>query len=495
MTRQGADRLGDAEVKRIARRLAERLAGGEVAPRRACAPAPSAVPARAAPGGVALGDGVFADVDGAVAAAGRAFRELCGGSLTLRNTMIASIRSTLLAEAESLAREAREETGLGRYEDKILKNRLVTLKTPGTEMLAPIARSGDDGLVLMEPAPFGVIAAITPSTNPTSTVICNAIGMIAAGNTVVFNAHPNARRCSARTVQLINRAILAAGGPANLACCVAEPTIESAQALMRHESVRLLVVTGGPGVVKEAMSSGKRAICAGPGNPPVVVDETADLESAGRLIVAGASLDNNIICVDEKEVFVVESAASGLLDSMAAHGAQILSASELRRLEATIFAQTRGPGKPGVMNKEFIGKDAAYILESAGIRARPGMRLAVVQVPVEHPLIWTEQMMPVLPVARVRDADEGIDMAVRAEHGFRHSAAMHSRRVDRLSRMAREIDTSIFVKNGPCYAGLGQGGEGYCSFSIASPTGEGLTGPHSFSRQRRCVLVDHFRIV
>jgi len=476
-------RLNDEQVDRIAARLAERIS-----PRTADSGQ------RVADSGPE-GDGIFADLDEAVEAAGIAFRRLGGESLALREKMIAKLRETFLAEAESLAREAWEETGLGRVEDKILKNRLVALKTQGAEALVPEAATGDAGLTLFEPAPYGVIGAITPVTNPTSTIICNAIGMLAAGNAVVFNVHPGAKRVSMRTVKMLNRAVQDAGGPANLATAVSEPTIESAQALMRHAGVRLLVVTGGAGVVREAMASGKRAICAGPGNPPVVVDGTADLEKAGRDILRGASLDNNIICVDEKEVFVVAEAAEKLLASMREAGAYILDAAEMRRLEREIFASTAGPGKPAVMRKELIGKNAGEILARIGVSVGDEVRLAVAEVPVDHPLIWTEQMMPVLPVARVESVDRGIELARQAEHGFGHSASMHSRDIDALSRMARAIDTSIFVKNGPNYAGLGEGGEGYSSFTIASPTGEGLTGPQSFSRRRRCVLVDHFRIV
>jgi acyl-CoA reductase-like NAD-dependent aldehyde dehydrogenase len=332
-------------------------------------------------------------------------------------------------------------------------------------------------------------------TNPTSTIICNAIGMIAAGNSIVFNAHPSAKGVSCHTIRLLNRAIVSAGGPPNLICAVSEPTIESAQELMRHPGVRLLVVTGGAGVVREAMRSGKRAICAGPGNPPVVVDETADIEKAGMDIVRGASLDNNIICTDEKEVFVVRSVATALLDSMTRNRARVLTNSELRRVERSIFTEIPGPGKPAVVEKALIGKDAACILGESGIQATAETRLAVADVPLEHPLVWTEQMLPVLPVVRVENAQTAIDLAKRAEQGCGHSAAMHSRNLDNLSRMAREINTTIFVKNGPCCAGLGEGGEGHSSFTIASPTGEGMTGPRSFSRERRCVVVDHFRIV
>jgi len=510
--------LTNEQVQRIAERLAERM--GRAFPAQPAAdsrPAWSSEgrPASAMPEAtssprpfdrpeiasiasaseIPCGAGVFPDIDSAVSAARLAFLRLNGESLALRERMLASMRAALLDEAEALARLAHEETGYGRYEDKLLKNRLVIQKTPGVEDLRPTAVSGDRGLTLIEPAPYGVIGAITPVTNPSTTLINNAIGMIAAGNAVVFNCHPSARRVGARTVQVINRAIMAAGGPAHLAATVAEPTIASAQALMKHPDVRLLVVTGGAAVVAQAMASGKRAICAGPGNPPVVVDETADLAQAGRDIVLGASFDNNIICVDEKEVFVVASAAEGLLDSMKRHGAHVLAPARLRELEALIFTRLGGPREPGEINKEWIGRDAGRILAQLGIAAPADTRLVVAEVPAEHSLVWTEQMMPVLPVVRTRDAAHAIDLAIAAERGFRHTAAMHSKNLDALSRMAREIDCSIFVKNGPCFAGLGEGGEGFSSFTIASPTGEGLTGPRSFSRLRRCVLVDHFRIV
>ncbi len=264
---------------------------------------------------------------------------------------------------------------------------------------------------------------------------------------------------------------------------------------MHQRPIILLMVTGGHGVVKPAMASGKRAVCAGPGNPPVVVDETADIDKAGASIVRGSSFDNNLVCTDEKEVFVVEAVADRLLKAMQANHAVVLTQPQARALDKVIFDEIRGPRKPGVINKKWVGKNASVILEQIGMRVSDSTRLVVMEVPVDHPLIWTEQLMPVLPVARVGSADEGIDLAIEAEHGFGHSAAMHSLNLSNLSRMAREINTSIFVKNGPIFAGLGEGGEGYSSVSIASPTGEGMTDARSFSRERRCVLVDHFRIV
>jgi aldehyde dehydrogenase len=440
-------------------------------------------------------DGIFADVEGAVTAAKAAQRALSESSLALRYDIIAQMRVVLRHNAELLSWMAREETGLGRYEDKVEKNLLVINKSPGPEDLEPSVTTGDHGLTLLELAPFGVVGAITPTTNPTATIINNAIGMLSAGNAAVFNAHPNAKNCSAKTVQLINQAITAAGGPPNLVTCVANPTIESAQELMRHKLVNLLVVTGGPGVVKEAMGSGKRAICAGPGNPPVVVDESADFERAGRDIVKGGSFDNQIVCTTEKEVICVDAAADRLKKAMVAAGAVELNAWQLGKLEKTIFTEMRGPRQHGVINKNFIGKIPAVILKEMGITVGDDVRMILVEVPEDHPLVWTEQMMPVMPLVRVRDVNAGIDLAKAAEHGFRHTAVMHSRNVDALSRMARVMDCSIFVKNGSSLAGLGAGGEGYTSFSIASPTGEGMTRARSFTRWRRCVLVDRFRIV
>jgi acyl-CoA reductase-like NAD-dependent aldehyde dehydrogenase len=487
--------LDDARIDAIVQKVMTELRQGERV-RHGPLPEP---PAIAGPPGPAPtlrhGDNLFSDVDSAVAAARQAYRQLDDLPLAVREQMIAHIRRAARENAQLLAHEAWQETGMGRYEDKIEKNLLNANKTPGTEILNATAWSGDGGLTVVEFAPYGVIGSIIPSTNPTSTVICNSIAMVAAGNAVVFNAHPGARACSNRAVQLINEAIVEAGGPPNLVCALAEPTIETAQGIMRHPDVQLLTVTGGAGVVREAMQSGKRAVCAGPGNPPVVVDETADLEQAGRDIVRGAAFDNNIICIDEKEVFAVASVADDLKRAMCDHGAYEINSWQLNRLMKSIFTEVPPAGKHGMMNKAFIGKNANVLLKEIGVEVGDEVRLVLAEVERDHPLVLSEQMMPIMPLVRVRDADEGIDLAKWAEHGFRHTAVMHSKNLDHLSRMAREMDCSIFVKNGPSFAGVGYGGEGFCSFTIASPTGEGPTNPVSFSRIRRCVLKDHFRIV
>ncbi len=436
--------------------------------------------------------GVYGDVDSAVKAA-RAAHETLVHKLSLkdRDRIIASIRQCAHDVLDQISQMAVDETGLGRFEDKRNKNLLVADKTPGTEILRPWAQSGDDGLVLMERAPYGVIGAITPTTNPTETIICNSIGMIAAGNSVVFNVHPSAKKVCRFFIEQANDAIVAAGGPEGLIAMMGDPTIESANAMMTHPGVRLVVVTGGPGVVKAAMKSGKRAICGGPGNPPVVVDETADMRRAGKGIVAGASLDNNIVCIAEKEIFAVADIADMLKKELVAAGAAEMSRADISKLEKLVLdADGHHP------HKDWVGKDAAKIARAIGKTVPESTRLLLCEVDSEdHPFVQTELLMPVIPLVRVKDVDAGIEAAVRCEHGFGHTAAMYSTNIDSLHKMARAVDTSIFIKNAPTYAGLGLGGEGYTSFTIASPTGEGLTTAVSFSRERRCTLKDHFRIV
>jgi acyl-CoA reductase-like NAD-dependent aldehyde dehydrogenase len=470
----------------------ERLVA-EVMTRFDATPAPAVPGAR---GQVQLtGRGAFADLDEAVAAsatAGIAWREF---GLEGRRRAIGAVRAAARENWRLLSEMAVEETGLGRVSDKITKNSIVTELTPGPEDLDPHVFTGDHGLTLLERAPFGVIGSVTPSTNPSETIINNAISMLSGGNTVVFAPHPSAERVSLKAVEIVGGAVEAAGGPPNAVVGLSQGSLQKTEALMRHPGVRLLVVTGGPVVVKVAMNSGKKAIVAGPGNPPVVVDETADLEKAGRDIVAGASIDNNIICTAEKEVFVVASVADRLKAEMVRAGAYELKKFQLDRLESLIFEENRGPRKRAVMNRKYIGKDANVILRALGIAPEKDYRLVLVEVPLEHPLVWTEQLMPVLPLVRLPDVDACIAAAQQAEHGYRHTACMHSKNVDKLSRMARVMETSIFVKNGPNFAGLGFGGEGPTSFTIATPTGEGLTTARTFTRLRRCVLVDNFRIV
>ncbi len=443
----------------------------------------------------ARGPGIFPDMDSAVQAAQAAQRELVRLPLDTRRAVIEAIRRTVLEANEALSQAAVAETGLGNVRDKTIKNELAALRTPGVEDLQSRVVTDEHGLTLTELAPYGVIGAITPVTNPISSIASNAIGMVAAGNSVVFNVHPGAKGVSRLLIEMLGGAVVRAGGPGNLLCAVAEPTLETAGELMRHPGIALLVVTGGPGVVRAAMASGKKAICAGPGNPPCVVDETADLAKAGKDIVDGAGFDHNVVCICEKEILAVASIADRLKEELLRNGAYELKGSQIDAVTKLIIAEPGGPGRPGSPNRAFVGKSPAFIAKAAGIEVPESARILLMETTSGHPLVWTEQLMPVIPFVRMRNADEAIEFAVLAEHGYRHTAIMHSHDVARLSHMARAMDCSLFVKNGPCYAGLGQGGAGHASFTIASPTGEGITRPTSFTRERRCTLVDYFRIV
>lgn len=435
--------------------------------------------------------GIFDDMDQAIEAAYAAQKSFVCCSIAEREKYVNAIRGVVLKREnlELLSRMAVEETGMGNYEHKIIKNTLAAEKTPGTEDLVTDAMSGDNGLTLVELSPYGVIGAITPTTNPTETIICNSIGMLAAGNSVVFGTHPRAAGVSAAAIKMINKALDEAGAPPNLVTTVAESSVENTNIMMNHPKIRMLVATGGPEIVKTVMSTGKKAIGAGAGNPPAVVDETADIEKAAKDIILGCSFDNNLPCIAEKEVIAVDQIADYLIFNMKKHGAyEIKDDNLLKQLESLILNEKGGPGK------DFIGKSAQYILGKLGINAGDNIKVIVAETKKDHPFVQHELMMPVLPVVRAENAEAAIDIAIEAEHGNRHTAVMHSKNIDRLTRMAKSIQTTIFVKNGPSYAGIGVGGEGYTTFTIAGPTGEGLTSAKSFARKRRCVLVDGFHI-
>ena len=375
--------------------------------------------------GAADGDsGLFNTAEEAINAAIIAQQKLMRFTLAEREKFVSAMRQAARDSAKMLAELAHGETGYGHVEDKIVKNLLAANKTPGTEDLQTIAKTGDDGLMLTEMAPFGVIGAITPSTNPTATVINNGIGMIAAGNAVVFNPHPGAKKASGKTIQLMNQAIIAAGGPANLLCAPKEPTMDTSAVIMNHPRIRLLTVTGGEGVVRVAMKTGKRCIAAGPGNPPVVVDATADIKKAASDIVKGASYENCILCIAEKEILVENSVADELIREMVKNGAYLLNGMELEKVCATVMVKTKeGKWAP---NKKFVGRDASYILKESGIYGGEDAKVVICDVPFEHPLVMTEMLMPVVPVTRVANVDDAIEKAVIAENGCHHTAMMHS---------------------------------------------------------------------
>ncbi|RKZ25148.1 aldehyde dehydrogenase EutE [bacterium] len=421
------------------------------------------------------------------------FREL---GLEARKRAIRAMRCAIIEHADELGKMAVSETSLGKMPDKREKILLAVNKTPGVEDISTRTFSGDNGLAIEEPAPYGVVLSITPSTNPPSTIVNNSISNIAAGNSIIFQPHPSAKNVSRKTADILRDAVASENIPADVILCVPEPTLDTAKELLHHPGVDLVVVTGGMGVVNAAMNCGKKAICAGPGNPPVVVDETADIENAAKYIVAGASFDNGILCTAEKEVFVVESVADELIRQMQSAGAFLLSPPDAEKIvKMVIESDPEGKGeRHPVVNKKFVGKNASEIAKSAGIDVGDAPLLFFETV-WDNAMVMAEQLMPVLPVVRVPNVDEAIRLAVLVEHKFRHTFIMHSKNIENLSKMAKLCNGNIFVKNGPSFAGLGYNGEGHTTLTIAGTTGEGLTSARSFTRPRRCTLVDYFRIV
>mgnify|MGYP000064831697 FL=1 len=468
-------------VSEVMRRLANR------------APAPAAVESPRTPAAPAAGHGVFSHVEDAVAAAAEAQERLLRLSMDDRDAIVKLIKSTAKAHAREWGRMELEETKIGRLDHKIEKLQILEL-VPGVEYLRTAATSGSNGLCLEEFAPFGVIGVITPVTHSVPTLSANAINMIAAGNSLVANPHPSGAQCAAHAVREYNKAIAAKFGIENLITCVIPPTLETAEALFNHRAVALLVVTGGPGVARAAMAARKRSIVAGPGNPAVVVDETACLDNAAASIVKGASYDNNLLCIGEKQVFVVESVFDKLMARLEKHGAFILTAGQIENLTAKAFVRSEKDGKLHV-NKDFVGRDVSVLAAAAGTHCPPATQLLVGETSFDHPFVQEEQMMPFVPFVRCKDVQEAMDKAIESEHGYRHTAIMHSRNLQTITAFGRRANVTLYVVNGPSMAGLGLGGQGYLSYSIATPTGEGITTPLTFTRYRRMMVTGALRMI
>jgi acyl-CoA reductase-like NAD-dependent aldehyde dehydrogenase len=441
--------------------------------------------------------GIFTCPNEAVQAASDAFEQLQQRTIEDRKRIIAHIRRISIDQCVELGTMEMHETKIGRLAHKIEKLKTLGERTPGVEFMRSEVFSGDHGLAVIEHAPFGVIGAITPVTHSLPTITGNAVSMLAAGNTVVVNPHPSGKKVAAEGVRRFNHAIHRDLGIDNLICVIAEPTLESANALFAHRGISMICVTGGPAVARAALKSGKRAVVAGPGNPPVVVDETADLDNAAKCIIRGGAYDNNLLCIAEKEVFVVAKVFDAMLGAMERAGAVRLNAREVDTLtKNAIVPVGDGEHKHDAPSKDFLGQDAAVLAKGAGKSGvSDKVELLFGETDLSNPFVPVEQMMPFIPFVRCRDVDEAIARAKDAEHGFRHTSIIHSNNVKNMTGMGRVMDTTLFVKNGPCMASLGLGGEGYLSFSIAGPTGEGVTTPLTFTRERRCSLIDDLCIL
>jgi acyl-CoA reductase-like NAD-dependent aldehyde dehydrogenase len=439
--------------------------------------------------------GVFEKVSDAVAAAVSAQKAFERKGTEARSRAVACIRKICIEQARPLGEEEFHETRIGRLDHKIEKLVVAGERTPGVEFLRTHAMSGGNGLTLTEYAPFGVIGVITPVTHSLPTLAGNAINMLAAGNALVCNPHPSGARIACHGVELFNRAIHQDTGIDNLITIIAKPTLESAQEIFDSREIRLLCVTGGPAVGRAALASKKRAVVAGPGNPPVVVDETADLDNAARSIIKGGAYDNNLLCIGEKEVFAVQDIFDELLQAMERAGAVRLDEKQVEQLTKAAFVSAPDDKTHLVVNKDLLGKDPAEMAERAGFRLPRKTELLFAETDESNPFVPEEQMMPFVPFVRVPNVDRAIELALKHEHGFKHTALIHSRNLATITEMGRVMDVSIFVVNGPSMAGLGVGGEGYLSYSIATPTGEGVTTPLTFTRQRRVATIGGMRIL
>ncbi len=441
--------------------------------------------------------GVYESMGDAVEAADRSFQALREKGITARKQAINVIRRLCVAKAKEWGEIEFAETKIGRLDHKIEKLKICGDLVPGVEFMERHAFSGDFGLTVIDFAPWGVIGAVTPSTHSVPTLTGNAINMIASGNSVVFNTHPAAAKCAAIAIKAYNEAIFQETGISDLLTTVIKPTLETFDQMCRHDLVRLLCVTGGPAVVAAAMKTGKRAVCAGPGNPPVVVDETANIDAAARAIIQGASYDNNLLCIGEKQVFVVESVADKLIAALKTAGAVQLTSSQIDQLteKAFVFPQGQGAGcGHASVNRDLVGRDAAVLAQAIGVSVPASTQLLFGETKADHIFVDEEQMMPFIPVVRVPNVDAAIAAAIKTEHGYKHTAMIHSTNIHALTKMAQAVDTTLFIKNGPCMTGLGLGGEGFLSFSIATPTGEGVTTPMTFTRSRRCVMVEELNL-
>ena len=475
-------------VQEVVKRLGS---GGSLAATASAAPQ-SAKPQAAAPGKPAdPSTGRHTSVDAAVAAAARAQDQLARAGLKVRDGICKLIKRIVKANSKEWGRIEIEETKIGRLDHKIAKLELLD-NIPGVEFLKTNAHSGDAGIGLDEAAPWGVIGAITPVTHSIPTLTANAISMIAAGNAVVFNPHPSGSKCAAMAAATYNKAIKAEFGIDALLCVMDPPTLRTAEEIFQHPNIPLLVATGGPAVARAAMKQTKRSIVAGPGNPPVVVDETADFDNAAKAIIAGAAFDNNLLCIGEKEVFVVESVFDKMMDAMRKAGAVELNQQSIQKLTDVAFTWQKDHY---AVSKDFVGKDTHVLGKAVGLNIRDGVDLLFGETDESNPFVPEEQMMPFVPFVRAKNFDHALEMAIKHEHGFGHTAIIHSNNLANITKMGQAMNVTLFAVNGPSTGCLGVGGEGYPSYSIATPTAEGVTNPLTFTRFRRVSVSGALRIV
>lgn len=436
--------------------------------------------------------GVFNSAEEACEAAEKAQEVLMKEySIEDRQRMIENIKIRAKERVEEISRIEWEETGYGRYEDKLNQLTSNFMNLPDTRAVPTSVMAGSKGVTLDVYAPFGVVGAVTPVTNVASTLMGNSVCNLAVGNSVVFNVHPAGVMTAMISLDIINRAIAEAGGPENLYTMPAHPTMETLDTIVNYPAIRLLSGTGGPAMVRTLMSSGKRVIAAGPGNPPCIVDSSADVEKAVAGITGCATFNNNILCISEKELFVVEDIYDEFLDALAAAGHVKLTAEQAEKLaELCLKKNPETAAEKYAVNKKFVGKNCNVILKEAGIPVEGDPRMAFFEADNLNPFVQTEQMMPIMPVVKCESFEQACERAKFAEHNNHHSASIWTKDMYHATAFAKIINTTVFAMNGPTMAAYGNGGEGTDTPTTATPTGEGVTNPVSFARRRRFAMAD-----
>lgn len=428
-------------------------------------------------------------VEEAVSASREAFLAYSKLTLNKRREIITAVKEQMILLVDKMASMEMAETRMGNAQDKCTKLLLSIQKTPGVEDLVTDVLTGDDGMTLYEYSAYGIVCAVQPGTNPCATLICNSIGMLAAGNSVIHIPHPRCVRASDFAASRINEIVYDVSGINNLVITFPESSMLLAEGIMNHPDVALVVATGGGKMLTNALGSAKRVIGAGEANPVVIVDETADIKKAAKDIVDGAAFDHNIMCISEKSIVVVSEIADRFIEELKQQGVYYVSdEAEMISLVKTVLTSNV------TMNRAMEGKSANKILEAAKIPCEREIRLIVVDTVKTHPFVTLEMLMPLVPLVRVRDFEKALEAALFIEQGLRHTAMIHSQSIDRVNKAAHIMQTSLFVKNGSSLAGIGVNGEGNTSFSIANITGEGLTTARHFARRRRCTLTNGFSI-
>ncbi len=362
--------------------------------------------------------------------------------------LVKSMASAGVRNAKRLAKMACEETGFGIEEDKIVKN--VFASDGVYQYIKDMKTIGEldydkEKKVKSYAVPVGVIAALIPSTNPTSTVLYKAQIAVKAGNAIVFSPHPNARNCILETVKVIRQSIAEAGGDENLVSCITTPTIQATSNLMSHADVALILATGGSAMVRAAYSSGTPAIGVGPGNGPAYIEKTADLPCAVKRIMDSKTFDNGTICASEQSVICDDDREEAVQEEMERQGAYFLSDEQYKQLGSFILRAN------GTMNPEIVGKNAKVIAKLAGIQVPEGTRVLVARedgIGKGHPYS-NEKLCPILAFYTAPSYREICELTEEILHyeGAGHTFSIHTKDESIIEYFAKRVPASRIVVN------------------------------------------------